>query len=365
MAKIFDIEIDKDAAEPLHRQLYAGLKKAILSGTYSDKERLPGVSAICSHLNLSIGTVTRALNEIEREGLIKSRRGAGIFVSPQVHSIEVIVPFFPIESISPDGTLGSYQRFIVQFMRGLRDPLHDTQYRLSLTYMSGASPSASEIINICNARRALGLIEYRSSPELLEELAEVSVNIPVVSLARDSRAASLGNVYCKPEKQLQTMMESRLKRNTPRIVFACRKIDIESDNPYKAIFDSYRRICRKISMESIVFLSDVNEVKGAADDIVKCLSLKAGDVVVTTSPDMGNALQESMSGMDIIAYTENSYSLQVYNKSMSLLYLGIDRIASEAVKLLISSKAGNSKERIPLRKPLQPEIFERDLGRRA
>jgi DNA-binding LacI/PurR family transcriptional regulator len=363
MAKIFDIETDRAGTEPLHRQLYTGLKKAILSGTYSDRERLPGVSAICSQLNLSIGTVTRALNEIEREGLIKSRRGAGIFVSPQVYSIEVIVPFFPIESISPDGTLGSYQRFIVQFMRGLRDPLHNTQYRLSLTYMSGASPSASEIINICNARRALGLIEYRSSPELLEELTEVSVNIPVVSIARDVRAASLGNVYCNPEKQLQAMIESRLKQNIPRIVFACRKIDIEADNAYKSIFDSYKRICRKLSMESIVFLSEINEVKGAVEDIVKRLNLRAGDVAATTSPDIGNALYEAMPGIDIIAYTENSYSLQIYSKSISLLYLGIDRIASEAVKLLISSKTGNSnKEVIPLRKPLQPEIFERDLS---
>lgn len=356
---ILDIDINENSGIPLYQQLYAELKKSILSGNYKTGDRLPSVSAICSNFNLSIGTVTRALNEIEREGLINSRRGAGIFVSPHVHSIEAVVPFFPITTISPDGILNHDQRFVAQFMNGLRKPLNNTQYRLSLTYMSGPPPTASETINICNARRAIGLIEYRSSPEFLSELKKVSMNIPVVSLSGDLHDEYLGCVACKPDKQLQVMLNSRFERSNGKIVFASRDSDILGGT-YRAIYDAYIKICNKHSIKPEATISESNKkrqegIEELTKDIVSRMKLKAGDTIVTLSPYMGGKLAEVCPGLDVIAYTESSHSVQLYEKNISFLYLGIDTIATEGVKLLM----GSNKMQLPLKKPLHPEILEK------
>lgn len=263
-------------------------------------------------------------------------------------------------SITPDGTLNHDQLFVVQFMHGLREPLSKTQFRLSLTYMSGPPPTASETINICNARRAVGLIEYRSSPEFLNELRKVALNIPVISLSGNMQDDLLGCVACKPDKQLQIMLESRFKKNTGKIIFTSHKSDIIS-GAYKAIHDAYLKICDKRSLESKVFFSECKKtgttgMQKTAKDIITQMKLKAGDTVITLSPFMGAKLFEENPGLDIIAYTESSNSVQLYGENISFLYLGIDTIATEGVKLLMAT----DKKQLPLKKHLKPQILEKN-----
>jgi GntR family transcriptional regulator len=62
------------------RQVYLLLRDRISSGRLSDGGALPGEQALAVAHGVSRVTVRRALAELEREGLVSRRRGAGTFV---------------------------------------------------------------------------------------------------------------------------------------------------------------------------------------------------------------------------------------------------------------------------------------------
>ena len=73
---------------PLHRQLYEGLRRAILEGKLPAGERLPSSRDLAQDLDLSRNTVVAAINQLSVEGYLISRVGSGTFVNdnvPRVH----------------------------------------------------------------------------------------------------------------------------------------------------------------------------------------------------------------------------------------------------------------------------------------
>lgn len=68
---------------PKARQVYLVLRERIASGGMNAGDALPGEQALAGEHNVSRITVRRALAELEREGLIDRRRGAGTFIALQ------------------------------------------------------------------------------------------------------------------------------------------------------------------------------------------------------------------------------------------------------------------------------------------
>lgn len=66
---------------PKTRQIYLALRESIASGGFDAGDPLPGEQALAATHRVSRITVRRALAELEREGLIDRRRGAGTFVN--------------------------------------------------------------------------------------------------------------------------------------------------------------------------------------------------------------------------------------------------------------------------------------------
>jgi GntR family transcriptional regulator/MocR family aminotransferase len=74
---LLDLDIDKEAAAPLHRQLYEGLRKAILAGRLVPRGRLPSSRTLAAELGLSRNTVLSAFEQLASEGYLEARRGSG------------------------------------------------------------------------------------------------------------------------------------------------------------------------------------------------------------------------------------------------------------------------------------------------
>ncbi len=72
---------------PIYTQLIAQLKQDIASGAMPPGERLPSVRDMASELGVNPNTVQRALQELEREGLIFTQRTSGRFVTEDVAAI--------------------------------------------------------------------------------------------------------------------------------------------------------------------------------------------------------------------------------------------------------------------------------------
>ena len=63
-------------------QVHSQLRGLITTGRLAADERLPSVRRLASDLGVAPGTVARAYRQLEDEGLIVSRVGAGTRVSP-------------------------------------------------------------------------------------------------------------------------------------------------------------------------------------------------------------------------------------------------------------------------------------------
>jgi len=70
--------------EPLFRQLYGGLRKAILEGSLSKGQKLPSTRALAEQLGVSRTAVLMAYEQLLAEGFAVGRAGSGTYVSKAV-----------------------------------------------------------------------------------------------------------------------------------------------------------------------------------------------------------------------------------------------------------------------------------------
>ena len=73
--------ISPAAAGPLYRQIVEGVRREISEGRLRPGEPLPSFRALAENLLVSLITVKRAYEELEREGIIYRKQGLGTFVS--------------------------------------------------------------------------------------------------------------------------------------------------------------------------------------------------------------------------------------------------------------------------------------------
>jgi GntR family transcriptional regulator len=72
--------IDPKSPVPVFQQIATQLRQRIAAGVYAAKEAIPSLRALAVDIGVNPNTVQRAYEELIREGLLESRRGAGVFV---------------------------------------------------------------------------------------------------------------------------------------------------------------------------------------------------------------------------------------------------------------------------------------------
>ncbi len=95
--------LDDSLPQPLYRQLYQGLKEAILMGRLPPGRKLPSSRSLARALNVSRNTVTQAYAELEAEGYLFGRHGSGSYVSRQLpeelpQGAGTVLPLLRVES---------------------------------------------------------------------------------------------------------------------------------------------------------------------------------------------------------------------------------------------------------------------------
>lgn len=72
---------------PIWQQLTEQVALRILTGEYPPGSRLPAVRELAAQAGVNPNTMQRALQELEREGLVYSQRTAGRFVTEEAEKI--------------------------------------------------------------------------------------------------------------------------------------------------------------------------------------------------------------------------------------------------------------------------------------
>ena len=77
----FILKIDPNSHVPLFLQIVEQVAASIAAGVFRPGEALPAQRALAVALGVNPNTVQKALDELERRGVIASRRGVGMFVT--------------------------------------------------------------------------------------------------------------------------------------------------------------------------------------------------------------------------------------------------------------------------------------------
>lgn len=86
MSSVF--QVDTSHPMPLYAQLEQTIRFAIVTGKLRSGEQLPTVRQLAVDLRINANTVAKVYTELERAGVVETRRGIGTFVSErQVRAI--------------------------------------------------------------------------------------------------------------------------------------------------------------------------------------------------------------------------------------------------------------------------------------
>ena len=75
------VAIDSRDQTPIYAQLDRGLRAAIATGRLQPGDQLPTVRQLAVELSVNANTVARVYGDLERDGVLETRRGVGSFVA--------------------------------------------------------------------------------------------------------------------------------------------------------------------------------------------------------------------------------------------------------------------------------------------
>jgi len=78
------VTLDASRDDPLHHQVYADIRDAILSGRIAARSQLPSTRLLASELRISRTTVSVAFDQLRAEGFLEARERGGTFVAATI-----------------------------------------------------------------------------------------------------------------------------------------------------------------------------------------------------------------------------------------------------------------------------------------
>lgn len=78
-----DIIISNNANKPIYEQITSQIKAMIMSGELQAGDAIPSMRALAKSIHVSVITVQKAYEELQRDGFIETTVGRGSFVSAQ------------------------------------------------------------------------------------------------------------------------------------------------------------------------------------------------------------------------------------------------------------------------------------------
>ena len=76
-----EFQIDPSSRLPIYRQLTNQLREAVARGKVEPEDQLPSVREQARTLVVNPNTIAKAYTELEREGILNTRPGLGVFVA--------------------------------------------------------------------------------------------------------------------------------------------------------------------------------------------------------------------------------------------------------------------------------------------
>ncbi len=79
--------INPKSAAPIHRQIGDQIRRSVAAGLLVPGDKLPSVRELASRLLVNPNTVARVYRDLERDGLLETRRGQGTYISANASAL--------------------------------------------------------------------------------------------------------------------------------------------------------------------------------------------------------------------------------------------------------------------------------------
>lgn len=78
-----DLIISNNASKPIYEQITSQMKAMIISGELKTGEAIPSMRSLAKSLHISVITVQKAYEDLQRDGFIETTIGKGSYVSAE------------------------------------------------------------------------------------------------------------------------------------------------------------------------------------------------------------------------------------------------------------------------------------------
>ncbi|OWY66968.1 GntR family transcriptional regulator [cyanobacterium TDX16] len=142
------IILNRHSPQPLYLQIRGYLSRLIQSGKLAPGEKLPSIRNLAASIGVNKLTIVEAYGELEADGLIQARPGAGYFISSAVSSPQRQSHFAPTQEVTISET---GETFCEQIMAALQ-----AQQQKEIINFSSGFPLTQELDNFQRiAKRAI------------------------------------------------------------------------------------------------------------------------------------------------------------------------------------------------------------------
>ena len=81
-----EIIISSNSGKPIYEQITSQIKAMIMSGELKTGDAIPSMRALAKAIHVSVITVQKAYEDLQRDGFIETTVGRGSFVSARKHA---------------------------------------------------------------------------------------------------------------------------------------------------------------------------------------------------------------------------------------------------------------------------------------
>ena len=215
---------------PLHKKIYEELREAIRSGEYQTGDRLPSEALLCQRFDASRITVAKAIQGLQRDGLVTRRAGSGTYIHHGTTSER-----YQFGLLIPDlGSTEIFEPICQGIMRSPQAKSHSLIWGHASADEQGREAAAAELCKQFVAQKVSGVffapLEYTDAKDLKNQqiVAELRrAHIPVVLLDRCYKVypqrSNLDRVGIDNHRASVVVTQHLWRQGARRIVFLSRK----------------------------------------------------------------------------------------------------------------------------------------------
>ncbi|HBN75882.1 MAG TPA: GntR family transcriptional regulator [Planctomycetaceae bacterium] len=86
-----NFQVNPSSSQPIYRQLSQQIREGIAQGRLAPEDQLPSVRELSKMLVVNPNTIAKVYTELEREGVLTTRPGLGVFVTqPRIELTKAI-----------------------------------------------------------------------------------------------------------------------------------------------------------------------------------------------------------------------------------------------------------------------------------